>query len=160
MKAQNNGEHFEWLPMIFRNPLPFAIALWARTAEISATATFLALALTVSSFFEEIVERAEDIAEDCMSFADAEISLKLNKCRRHYSMICGLIDKVNRCFGPILVMQTSIAFSLPMFEFCSIWQTLGAVSIYNFSFIHTTLRFLVWILIPSYLVSQQVGIYK
>ena len=50
--------------MVVRNPLPFAAALWARTVEISAISTFFAIALTTSSLFDEIVNRAEDLITD------------------------------------------------------------------------------------------------
>ena len=156
---QEKKGNYEWLPFVVPNPLPFAAAVWARTVEISSMATFVALVLTTATLFEEIVNSAaEDLQEDLGSVCSgAHAQIKLDLCRRHYDLVCRLIKKINQCFGPILLIEISIAFSLPMFEFYSIWRTLGAVPTYNFSFIHTTLRFLIWILVPSYILTQQVS---
>ena len=143
-----------WLPNIFhRDPLPIVTALWARTAEIGVSIVFVTISLTASLLFEELSNRAEMMAEE----KDHLSMLELDDWRRHYDRICTFVKKTNRCFGPILVLQTALGFAMPIFEFAKILQTKGQSPRLYFEFIHTIFRFFVIILIPPYLVTQQVN---
>lgn len=141
--------------LISIEPLPFLAALWARSAEIATTAVFVSIALITSLLVEELVNRADDMAEDSSIDLPNVLSANLEQWRSHYYSIIKFIDKTNHYFGLILLIQTSIGFAVPIFEFYKILQTKGHYPIYDFAFIHTILRFLL-IVVPSYLVSQQV----
>ena len=54
----------EWLPMIIRDPLPFATALCARIAEAGVYNVFVTLAFVVALLFEELANRADRMSFD------------------------------------------------------------------------------------------------
>ena len=145
--------------LISIEPLPFLAALWARSAKIATTAVFVSIALITSLLVEELVNRADDKSEDSSIDLPNVLSANLEQWRNHYYSIIKFIDKTNHYFGVILLIQTSIGFAVPIFEiyfpFYKILQTKEQYPIYDFAFIHTILRFLL-IVVPSYLVSQQV----
>ena len=141
--------------MIGKSPLPFVAALWARMAEVGVVIIFSTLALTTSLLFEELVNMADAAKADCSS--SNCLSAELNQLPRNYDLICKFIEKMNCCFGPILLIQTASGFAIPIFEFYKILQTRGQFPRFYFAFIHTIFRFLILILIPSHLITQNVG---
>lgn len=138
------------------DPLPFIAALSARTAEIGISAIFFSISITASVLLEELGNRAYNMTEDCSGFRPSHFLVELEHWRQHYILICQFVDEINIFFGPILLMFSAIGFAVPIFEFNKILQTRNYPHPrYYFEFIHSIVRFLV-ILVPSYLVSQQV----
>ena len=84
------------------------------------------------------------------------LSVPLDEWRHHFDLVCQFIEQINRCFGPILLIQTAIVYSLPIFQFNKILLTQGRFPRLYFEFIHTIARFLIFLVIPSYLVTQKV----
>ena len=149
--------NFRWLPTIFRNPIPYSTALLARASDIAISVVFATFAFTASLLFEELAARADDLTEGKDIKEDSEnISLDLEQWRRQYYLVCRLVDKINSCFGCILLLQIAIGFALPIFDFFKILYTKGLVSRFYFEFIHTIFRFLIFMLIPSYFVDKKV----
>ena len=145
--------------MIVPNPLPFAAALWSRVAESAITAAFGALSYAGALLHEELNDRSNALDEDCcVPSCTIYRSSKLEDWRLHYDLVCRFVDMINGCFGPILLLQTAIGFAWPIFEFTQILYSKGQKPRFYFEFSHTILRFLFMILIPSYLVTQQVTI--
>ena len=141
----------EWKPLVGTDPLPFVAALLARMAENGIMALFVALNFASVLLFDEMVDRTEDLTQQ-----DSLNSMELEKWRGHFDMVCTFVRKINRCFGPILLLQTILGFSVSIFEFQRILTTKGQVWRFYFEFGHTIIRFLFVMLIPPYLVSQKV----
>ena len=47
------------MPSIAIDPLPFAVALWARTAEMGVTTVFISMVFTASLMLEELASMAD-----------------------------------------------------------------------------------------------------
>ena len=157
-KWQKRKENFHWLPILGIDPLPFIAALWSRASEICITALFVTLTLTASFLFEELVNRADDMKEMSNNITNSSdsLSVKLEQWRHHFVLINRFINKINNCYGLILLLQTAYGFAVPIFEFNKILQSRNTpFPRYFFEFAHTVLRFFI-ILIPSYLLTQQV----
>ena len=153
---QNNNQNWLWTPIIVRNPLPFIAAFWARMTEIAITTTFTTMTFTASVLFEELLNRADDLSEDCNSSNLDKVSGKLDEWRRHYDLVCQFVDKINFCFGPVLLIKIATGFASPIFDFFQILLTKGLVPRHYFEFFHTIFRFFTVIIVPSYLLTQQV----
>ena len=149
----------EWLPSKnFRNPLPFTAALWARLAESCVMTVFITLALIASCLLNESAQRADDLNENISptTVDDANLTESLEEWRRQFNMICMFTEQINRVFGIVLLLQTALAFSSPIFEFNEILLSKGKFPRFYFEFFHAIFRFFLHILLPSYLVKQQV----
>ena len=146
------------MPSIAIDPLPFAVALWARTAEIGVMTIFIAIALTASLMLEELANMADAIKENLSSTITGPncCSLEFEKWRHQFELISKFVENVNNFFGPILLIKTAAAFGISIFDFNKILQSKGLYPIFYFEFIHTILRFFV-ILLPSSLVTQMVS---
>ena len=145
----------DWLPKIFRNPLPSTAALWARMAEMCITSLFSALTLIASCLFKELGERADDMNEKyCTDNDGINFSEELEKWHRHYNLICKVVKQINKLFGIILVIQTSLAFASPIFKFNKILLSRGKILRFHLEFAHAILRFPLGIVVPSYLLKK------
>ena len=157
---QKYNKKMYWLPFRIRNPLPFATTVWARTAEIGVSTIFVVMSFTASLLFEELVNRADDMNENYATAPSNYLPAELEKWRTHFDLVCTFVTKINRSFGLVLALQTALAFAIPIFDFYKILIALMGKGIldfrYNFAFMHTLLRFLFLILVPSYFVAQQV----
>ena len=134
-----------------KNPFPLIASLWARMAELAITALFVALALTASLLFEELGNRANEMNEESNVGP-----LKLENWRRTYVQVCEFVAIINQIFGFILLIKTALAFAISIFELNKILQTRMEWPQYYFEFVHTALRFLLEMLLPSYLLTQKV----
>ena len=146
----------EWLPAIIPDPLPFVAAIWARIVVIGISAVFVAMSLIASHLFQELANRADDMSEEFNSEFSDVTAMKLEKWRRFYYLTCGFVEKVNRCFGPVLLVKSALGFAIPIFEFNKILLIKLPSSRFYFEFGHSIIRFLVIMLIPSYIVTQDV----
>ena len=158
---QLKKKYFRWLPMTIIDPLPFLSALWARLAELGITNVFVVLTLIASLLLEELFHRASAMKEEHEIKEDNEnlLSSKLETWRCHYDMICRLVDKINRIFAPILLVQIAVNLGVSFFEFSKILKTKGLYARLNFAYLHSILRFFL-VLVPSYMVSQKVCYYS
>ena len=128
-------------------------------SEISIFIIFATLALVASLLFQELNGRADDLVDKNAAKNSSEehnISMGLEEWRRHYYLACTFVDKINSCFGWILLIQTVLGFSLPILDFYKISFTQGLVLRYNLEFCHTTSRFFLFLLIPSFLITKKV----
>ena len=147
----------EWLPMIVRDPLPFAAALWSRLAEIGVTNVFVTIVFVAAILFEEINDRAEELNLDNNDDDPSEDwPMKLEELKFHHNLACELIEKINHCFGAVLLLEITLGFTVPIFDFYKMIYTKGLQPRFYFEFLHTSLRFLIFFLIPSHTVTQQV----
>ena len=142
-----------WLPMTVRDPLPFMAALWARIAEIGVVNVFCTMTLVAALLFEDLNNRAEEMSQD---YNTAQYSANLEDWRRHYNLVCRFVEKINDCFGLILLIEVALVFSVPIFEFHKMFLTNWRKPRYYFEFGHSVIRFLLMHLIPSYTVTQKV----
>ena len=144
------------LKVIVSDPLSLLAALWARSAEICISSIFFAFASISSLLFEELVSRADDMSEEYNVAFPEEFVMKLEKWRRNFDLVCQFVEKINSCFGPVFLLQTALVFSIPIFDCNKILLTKQQVPRFYFEFAHSIFRFFLMIILPSYLVSQQV----
>lgn len=136
-----------FLPIAAIDPLPLVAAVLARSAALIATATFGVTAFTTSVILEELIIKASDveiikIKKDKLTAFFSASKLKLEKWRYNFDLISRFVEKINKMFGPILLIETIIGFAVPIFEFNKILQTRNTpYPRYYFEFIHTVLRF-------------------
>ena len=140
-----------WLPNIARDPMPFAAALLSRASEIGVSWIFATLAFAAVVLFKELNERADDMTET-IDFNN--VSTELEEWRQHYDLVCRFVETIDDCFGWILLLQTALGFSVPIFDYYKLLYTKGQVPRHYFEFGHTIFRFSLFMLIPSYLVTQ------
>ena len=141
------------MPSIAVDPLPYIVALWARASEIGVTTIFSVMTLAAAIILEELSMMADRIREKINGSSGH--SLEVEKWRSLFVLLCNFIDQINHFFGPILVIKTAIAFAMSIFDFNLILQSKGQYPRFYFQYVHTILRFLVF-LVPSYLVTQTV----
>ena len=120
-------------------PLPLAVAFWARLAEIGVRITFIALTCVAALIYEEIDEEISDLAEQSV-IPDDQGSLERNSDRLidHYDLACRLVEQINRCFASVLLIITATDFTIAIFEFFQIFITLRREGVrYNNKFYET-----------------------
>lgn len=139
------------------NPLPYITAIWARMTNVGILILFAVLSFIAALLFEDLVERAKQIKEECGDVAiPSTISLHLDKIRYHYDLVCRFVQKIDDCFGLVLLLDTVRTFSVSIYGFYEILQSQGKFPKYYFSFLHSIVRFFL-VLMPSCLIKQQVN---
>ena len=126
----NEGEGLCWKQsewcsynIALNNVLGYITGLWSRLAEIGIRTIFIVLASTAALLFKELDERMEKIEKK--SEADPDLdrlqqSTKLNEWRRHYDLICELVELINRCFGFSLLLITMHDFATSIYDFSNL----------------------------------------
>ena len=144
-----------WLPMIVGDPIPFAAAILARTSEVGFGIIFVTILFVAILLFEELADRADGLSDE-NNIDSVNISTALEEWRRIYDLACLFVESIDDCFGWMLLLQTAYGFAVPIFDFHKILYTNFQLSRHYFEFGHTIFRFFLFMLIPSYLVKQQV----
>lgn len=154
-RHSSEEEHFGGIPA--KNPLPYVTALWARFSNVGILISFVVLSFTAVLLFEELIEKAENINEECSDInIPTSTHLNLDKLGQYYELVCRFVQKIEDCFGLVLLLETARTFSVSIYEFYQILQSHGIFPKYCYRFLHTIVRFFL-VLVPSYLVTQQVG---
>jgi len=100
---------------IYYVPRPFAIAL-ANISYISSSliVTTLAAFISVPIFvLKELIKRLDYIYQNQNKINPIQLSLALERWRKHHELTCSLVDSINFCFGPCLL--TSLMFASNVF---------------------------------------------
>lgn len=112
-----DSTHLMGLPYISQ---PVAIALSNVTYFVAMTiqTLFCVLVFTTALLFKTLISRLSTISKD----SGRAGSLMVDEWRKHYEMICRLIEEINSCFGLILIITfghcfvTSAKFSTQIFN--------------------------------------------
>ena len=112
-----------------QNVLGYIAGLWSRLAEIGIRTIFVVLTSTAALLFKELDERMEKIAKQSETDPNPDRfqyqSTKLNEWRRHYDLICKLVELINRCFGFCLLLITTHDFATSIYDFSNLLDLIG-----------------------------------
>ena len=103
--------------------LGYFAALWSRLAEIGIRTTFIVFTLISSLLFDALDERMEEIAKKAsidQEYIKQTMVMELNELRRHYDLVCQLVEQINRAFGFVLLLITGHDFSIAIMDFSNI----------------------------------------
>ena len=103
--------------------LGYFAALWSRLAEIGIRTTFIVFISIAALLFETLDERIEKIAKKASidnEYCEKEMATELDELRRHYDLVCQLVEQINRSFGFVLLLITGHDFSIAIMDFSNI----------------------------------------
>lgn len=117
---------------------PVIAAVLSRFAEAGVRIGFFVFTSIVTILFEELGKQIEDLYENDSSDNNAkEMVWILEKSTDNCDLIARLIQKINRCFGLILLLISGGDFLFSIFAFCEILEKLnfsesGVMDYYHF----------------------------
>ena len=115
--------------------LPFVFALWARLAEIGVRVSFITMTFVVVLIFEDINKEIVYLKEISVDSKRQEsLTLNWNRMVSHNDLACRLIEQINQCFGPVLLVVTVIDFTTAIYDFYNIRNILSEAIKENFLF--------------------------
>ena len=77
---------------------------------ISIHSIFLVLVLVTALLYRDLALRISSIANIGFRLENKFLHMKLEEWRHHYELIGRLVEKINKCFGPVLVIFISHTF--------------------------------------------------
>ena len=142
--------------LISRYPIPPIAALVSRLADIGVRTTFVVIASTAILLLEELEDRVEEFAEKLRTdpWNEHQVSNNLDEWKCQYDLVVSFIEQINRCFGLILLLISSIDFIVSVTEFQNIQKYNFSNPRTYFNCIHSLLRALVVIMISNCVKSK------
>ena len=113
-------------PKLF-NYLGYAFGIWSRLAEIGVRTTFIVLASIASLLFDQLAEETEQMAKKLATSNEldqTEISIEIEDWKNRYHLVSRFVEKINRCFGLLILIITGHDFATSIFDFANILQHL------------------------------------
>ena len=106
------------MDVLYEEPLPLIVALWARLAEIGVRVTFVAMTFVASLIFDEIGEEIVNLTDISIDpKAKALLSINCGRLISHNDLAIRLIEQINKNFGFVLLIISAIDFSSAIFYF-------------------------------------------
>ncbi len=106
-------------PLIKSKALYLTIFISTTLAEIGIRVLFFLVAFVAAVLFEELASKLD---RHLKQKSVEKISLKLERWREQYDLTCQFIDKLNKCFGFILLLMLAHALLFSMVSACKIIQ--------------------------------------
>lgn len=99
------------------------VAVWSRLAEIAVRIAFIVLTWTATLMFEHLYEKFEILFNnDYIANDNEKITGKIEECMEHYDLICQFVEKINHCFGLILLIVIAGDFAYSVMRVCEILE--------------------------------------
>lgn len=127
LKGNGNVTKRKWLevdnrnrPTIVSNPATyrisgFGISVWIQSSVIFVMTIFVILAWTASLLAEELVNRSKLMTADQRKTGRPSLML-FDKWMREVDIFNCLVEKINDCFGPILLLALSHILVVSIFN--------------------------------------------
>ena len=100
--------------------LGYVAALLSRLAEIGIRTTFIVFTSIASILFEALEEKIEEMGKKSeldQEYSKQEMPEELDQLRRHYDLLCRLVEQINRSFGFVLLLITVHDFAISILDF-------------------------------------------
>ena len=135
---------YDTFDVLLHQSLAYVAGLWARLAEIAIRTAFAVLTSTAALLFEELSERIEDMAEKSISdpeFGHRKVTAEeLNDWRRHYDLVCRLVEQINRSFGVVLLLMTGHDFATAIMDFNNVLYHIDVGNAWHREHVNNSIR--------------------